>query len=126
MRAVLIGTDNSVREVTLPDDDPEHGEAFALKAVQELVGGWIECVALWPGLDFPPTVCGWVNEEGLLKRLPLNARASQLAWIGPPGVIVGPMVLIGSDGPEWADVPADTIAKLDARWWVTLGEEVKP
>ena len=53
---------------------PANGREFTLKEVQAVVGGYIEAVSIPRS-----TRTMWVNEEGLLKGLPLNEEASQLA-----------------------------------------------
>ena len=56
---------------------------FKLKEMQEIVGGYIEIVSLDGGMIMV------VNEEGLLKRLPPNVIASELAG----RVIVGSVLV---------------------------------
>ena len=59
------------------------------KAGQRIVGGLIQPVDM-------PTVRAtiWVNEEGLLLRLPLNRRATELLWTNQPEHI-GFTILVG-------------------------------
>lgn len=54
-----------------------------LPVLQEIVGGWIEHVPL------PDGRCMWVNEEGLMKGLPYNPQASEMAGRR----IVGPVAI---------------------------------
>lgn len=89
MRALLITSNGVVAEVQLSDAREE----ARLLELQRLVGGYIE------GIAHPhrPDVMGIINEEGKLKRLPVNKVATRL--FGPvlreDDVIVGPCVLIG-------------------------------
>ena len=81
------------------------------------VGGYIELVSIWSG-----RVTMYVNEEGLLKGLPRNARASRLRdqgqpktpWNGHPGdywkyqhgldlALVGDALLLGPPDGEGND-----------------------
>ena len=78
-----------------------------LSTLQNLVGGYIESVNII-GL---PTAHAYVNEEGLLKHLPVNPVASRLAG----RTIVGPMIVLGNgpDGSE-GDVPEEIYGLLKA------------
>jgi hypothetical protein len=60
---------------TIIKTDGQHIEMATvnLHTLQNAVGGYIEGVYLRDGR------CMYVNEEGLLKRLPLNLWASELA-----------------------------------------------
>lgn len=73
-----------------------------LETFQELVGGYIEGVAI------PGGVMAYVNDEGLLKGLPHNAVATTLA--GRP--IVGRMIVFGVSGPNEVDVPERYLRSL--------------
>lgn len=70
-----------------------------LERLQELVGGYIEAV---PGLtkrEDTPCVA-FVNEEGILKGLPLNTLASEIWAAAAPQMatsLVGTMVVIEGD-----------------------------
>ena len=66
---------------------PSEGNHFGLKELQEAVGGYIQLVTLKTGKILV------VDEEGLLKNLPLNTKATILA--GQP--IVGPAVICSAD-----------------------------
>lgn len=73
----------------------EPREFTSLEDYQAAVGGWIEAVDL-PG--FGVTI--YVNEEGLLRQLPFNSRASFLWWYHVPearqkAMLVGDAVLVG-------------------------------
>ncbi len=53
---------------------PEKGRKFKLEELQRFVGGYIERVRT----RGPHPRNMWVNEEGLLKDLPVNAEATML------------------------------------------------
>jgi hypothetical protein len=85
---------------TLDSRDPAYftDNAMNLKAMQDLVGGYIECVALNPpvvelGATFVYMI---VNEEGKLDGLPVNRAATDIAHAhGLQGdYIVGPAILL--------------------------------
>ena len=62
-----------------------------LKALQAEVGGYIEAISL-DGMAFI------VNEEGKLRGLPENFRFGN-------DVLVGTVLLVGTDGEVFCDVP---------------------
>ena len=66
--AYLIDTDGSEKEVL-----PETGNRFTLDELQKLVGGYVITVRLNDGYKM------YVDEDGLLLRLPYNKRASEMA-----------------------------------------------
>lgn len=71
-----------------------------------LDGGWLEGIRLPKYVD----VFGYVDEEGLLKQLPPNPRASTLAG----QTLVGPCVLVGDNGSiDTVGIPAKTLARLE-------------
>lgn len=70
--------------------EPADGKKFTLKEMQDHVGGYIERVSLGGNDEM------WVNEEGLLKGLPLNQKATALVRLrapGFPGLIVGDVLV---------------------------------
>ena len=79
---------------------------------QQVVGGWIEPVGI-PSLG----VTLYMNEEGLLQRLPLNSRVTFLWWFHVPearqrAMLVGDAVIVGApdaDG-NTTDVPAAIVS----------------
>ena len=99
MRAVLVPVDGPPEII-----DVEPGDIGP-----RVLGGWLEIVLLkgWPG----EMVHAYIDEEGKLKGLPVNQLATDLAHV-PGDVIAGPMVILGSDGPEEADVPEEVLAAL--------------
>lgn len=86
LSAAVIRTDNSI--------DLLHYEV-TLQWLQDMVGGYIEAVDVDP--DGTVMYC---NEEGKLINLPVNVIATELfrASHGFYDVIMGNVVLIGSDG----------------------------
>lgn len=69
-----------------------------LEALQTAVDGYIETVTLIPG-----KAVMIVNEEGLLRGMAPNPAASMIARTK----IVGPALIVGVDGEEFTDIPAD-------------------
>ena len=69
-----------------------------LEALQAAVDGFIETVTL-----VQDRAVMLVNEEGLLRDLPLNPVASAVANTQ----IVGTAIVVGVDGEEFTDVPED-------------------
>jgi hypothetical protein len=79
-----------------------------LREIRAVVGGYIEGIRL--GAD----VYMYVDEEGKLKGLPMNSRATALAiGAGLPDFVVGPVLLVGFDGsPEIASLPPEFVERL--------------
>jgi hypothetical protein len=120
-----------VRGLVIPADSnsPVHIRDFAhLHDYQVAVDGWIEAV------DIPPLEATvYVNEEGLLRHLPFNARATFLWWYELPQVrqqamLVGDAVMIGLPGldGESTDLPRATLTLLTEKspWAVVTLVEV--
>jgi hypothetical protein len=82
------------------DDTPCTVVTFThFSEVNTLIGGWFEAIG---SLNPHAEVVAYVDEEGLLKGLGRNMRASGL--LQRP--IVGPALVFGvSTGPDEADVP---------------------
>jgi hypothetical protein len=66
----------------------EFTDNTVLEVLQKAVSGYIESVYLTPDLIM------WVNEEGKLKHLPLNIRATQ-QYVQAVGSIIGSDVIVG-------------------------------
>lgn len=64
MMAILIRADGTDEEV-----QPANGKSFTLEEAQKLVGGYVELLRI-------PDNIMLVNEEGKMRRLPQNDRAS--------------------------------------------------
>lgn len=88
-RLVVIKTDGTVEEL-------DQKKAPDLKQLQSIVGGYIELV---PGLKYEgDEAYMYVNEEGKLKGLPINYKATELFQkiFGPFDVVCGNVaVLVG-------------------------------
>lgn len=69
-----------------------------LEALQAAVDGFIEAVTL-----VQDRAVMLVNEEGLLRDLPLNPVASAVSNTQ----IVGTAIVVGVDGEEFTDIPED-------------------
>lgn len=65
--ATIIKTNGEIYRV-----DPKNGKDFQLKELQEIVGGYIECVYMNDKIQMV------VNEEGKILGLPINVAASSL------------------------------------------------
>ena len=63
-----------------------------VRGIQEAVGGYFEVVAIRPGL------CLLCDEEGKIKRLKPNVILKR-------DIIVGPVVIVGSEGEDFTDCP---------------------
>ena len=106
-----------VKGLVIPADPElpiEIREFKRLEDYQAAVGGWIEAV------DVPPLgITTYVNEEGLLQKLPFNSRATFLWWYELPHVrhqtmLVGDAVVVGlpdGDG-DSTDIPEATLTLL--------------
>lgn len=100
--------------VPVDETEPLEQREFAtLDDYQTAVDGWIEAVEI-PSLD----ITIYVNEEGLLRSLPFNPRASFLWWFHVPGahqaMLVGSAVIVGSsdDNGDSTDVPQAAVDLL--------------
>lgn len=92
-----------VKGIVVPGDGEaplELREFSELGDYQQVVGGWIEPVSI-PLLGLRL----YMNEEGLLQRLPLNFRATFLWWFHVPEarqrvMLVGDAVIVGAPDAE--------------------------
>ncbi|WP_341210582.1 DUF3846 domain-containing protein [uncultured Microbacterium sp.] len=85
----------------------EQREFATLDGYQAAVGGWIETVDV-PGLG----ITIYANEEGLLRRLPFNSRASFLWWYH----VSGAQAMLVGNAARRVSVPRSRIAaERDAR-----------
>jgi len=105
-----------VKGIYIPADDSEALEIRELEKLEDYqaaVDGWIEAVDV-PSLG----VTIYVNEEGLLRHLPFNPRASFLWWYHVPGahqaMLVGDVVIVGppDDNGDGTDVPEEVVDLL--------------
>lgn len=105
-----------VKGIHVPIDESEPLELreFAtFDDYQAAVDGWIEAV------DVPsPGVTIYVNEEGVLRHLPFNSRASFLWWFHVPGahqaMLVGNAVIVGlpDENGDSTDMPREVVDLL--------------
>lgn len=93
MKGIVIPVEGPVREANVD----------GYEAMKEVVGGWVEGVTLRQARMY-------VNEEGLLRGLPVNPRASAL-YLFTHGIIstpiVGDVLILGPivDDGEDSDIP---------------------
>lgn len=73
-----------------PESQPavKQVDQLDLRTMQGLVGGYIECVPLAPGVDM------FVNEEGLLRSLPPNRLIRRIDGAEIP--IVGDAIIVAT------------------------------
>lgn len=69
MNSYIIKSDGTITPYS-----PADGRAFTLKEMQQAVGGYIQQVGRFQNKSI------WADEEGLLKELPLNEKASRLCF----------------------------------------------
>jgi len=97
INAVIVEANGTVRKAEIEN---------ALGAFQAVVGGYIEGI-------FKPDFTIYVNEEGILMRLPLNERIAEVADYPQPlfgnALIVGPADSDGND----TDVPAHIVTHYE-------------
>ena len=101
-----------------------------LTAFQMLVGGYIETVE--PVIMKGHNVVMLVNEEGRLQGLPINKNAtycfsglkSQFLRKDDPRVILGPAIIIGVAGDEFASLTGSEIETLKLRLSEVCDEEI--
>jgi hypothetical protein len=73
----LLKTDGTTEEI----------KDTSLEGMQNAVGGWIEIVQTIDGKEMV------VNEEGKMKNLPHNQKATKMAKIHPNDYIVGDVII---------------------------------
>lgn len=103
-----------------PDEPMTEVQVDSLEDCQEIVGGYIEPVDI---TELGITI--YVNEEGLLRQLPLNSRATFLWWYFVPearqkAMLVGPTLVVGlpNRSGESTDIPQGaTELLLDPGLW---------
>ncbi|MFD6699403.1 DUF3846 domain-containing protein [Microbacterium sp. NPDC060117] len=95
-----------VRGLVIPADDEQPLREIDVSvpdAVAQAVGGLMEAVDL---IDFGATV--YVNESGVLQRMPFNSRATFLWWYYVPSSrgrarLVGDAIIVGLPDDDGAD-----------------------
>ncbi|MEV7757833.1 DUF3846 domain-containing protein [Microbacterium sp. NPDC089180] len=106
-----------VQGIIIPVSDADDMRALEFREVkdyQRAVGGWIEAIDI---LSFGCTM--YLSEEGLIRGLPYNRRATYLWWYHVPHArgqarLAGDAVLVGLPGQDgWnTDVPVTEQALL--------------
>ncbi len=98
----------------MPGCAPELAEVEnTLEAMQQAVGGYIETITL-PGGPQTGGLTVIVNEEGKLRGLPPNGRLS--CGGHSTDLLVGPVLVVRSEGDEFAPVTADDLAFVRRNW----------
>lgn len=112
---IFIPADGPCRLV--PCDD---GDTCKLSTLQQLVGGFIEVTesSLEPTWAREPVECIHliVNEEGLLRQLPDNPRATELYVCGDRSAIVGDAVLMAARGEDLIGFPKPVCKTICDEW----------
>lgn len=89
-----------------------------LEAIKGVVGGWLE--AIHPGVISHGNWHAYVDEEGKLKGAPFNEAGTALAykcgWMPYGDILCGPVMFLGSNGPDEADVPIEVVAVATQIW----------
>lgn len=96
-----------------PGEPPRHvWITNSLSALQKAVGGYIETITLPNGVVI---IC---DEEGRLKGLPFNFRTMICDFVGP-------VVICGSKGCEFADLPIsfEGMKRFMPQLWADVKEE---
>lgn len=106
-----------VKGIIIPteaDDPITEYEVSALEDYQAVVGGWIEPVDI-----HALGITVYVHEEGLLRNLPFNSRATFLWWYNVPqsrqsAMLVGPALAVGlpDRNGDSTDIPPAVIELL--------------
>jgi hypothetical protein len=83
IHALVVRTDNTTERIEVP-------EVEISNAIKSAIGGWFDHVTIQPHLDF------WVDDESLLKGLPLNRVATRFyEMLGASSPIAGDVVFTG-------------------------------
>lgn len=86
-----------------PDGTHEEKVFKQLEDYQAAIAGWITAVRLYD-YNGDEIACAYVDDEGLLKNLPLNPMASALSFLfGNTPHLVGNAVLVGGNDGEGYD-----------------------
>lgn len=112
-----------MRAVRIPVEGPITVEdvSLTLRYLQDAVGGRSEHLII-PALG----VSMYVNERGTVMGLPVNDRATEIAWniLGDKETIVGNVVILGPpEGANHTDVPQGFIDRLEAVEWLEQDEQ---
>lgn len=93
VKGVVIRPDCTFEELTLKE----------LTDYQTAIGGFITGVKLF-NFDGKEVACGYVDDEGILKRLPLNALGSAISFLfGNTPYLAGNLLIVGKADAEGYD-----------------------
>lgn len=108
IEGLVVQADGTVRRITLDQD----AGGSTLRAMQDVVGGFIEAAPIDTIADQPVSV--YVNEEGLLIGLPPNLTMS---LENPYGLLVGDALIVGAVDSEGYDtsVPPEVVAYFEQK-----------
>lgn len=108
--------ENKLTVIICPVDRPAYAAEIdnTLQALQEAVGGYIECVPIEfvgfrngvLGIQTIEGVCCIVDEEGVWKDLPLNHRAV------PGGSYYGTAVYVGVSGEDFCSLTKNQMSQI--------------
>jgi hypothetical protein len=93
-----------VKGVVIHPDGTHTEQLFKqLSDYQQAIDGWITAVRLYD-YNGEEIACAYVDDEGLLKNLPLNPMASALSFLfGNTPHLVGNAVIVGGNDGEGYD-----------------------
>lgn len=103
IKGVVIRPDSTYEVVTLKE----------LTDYQRIIDGFITAVRFY-SFEGKSVACGYVDDEGILKRLPLNPLGSAISFLfGNNPYLAGDLIIVGDADEEGydTDVP-DYILKL--------------
>lgn len=123
---IVIPADEEQKARLLRCDD---GDTCKLETLQNLVGGPIEAAesSLETTWAREPVDCIHliVNDEGLLRQLPDNRRATDLCAYGDCSVIVGDAVLMAGHGEDLIGFARPVCETIGSEWNLDLEETGK-
>jgi len=85
-----VGQEPIIISIYKTTEGDENEGSFA-KSIKALIGGYFQCLTIAADYDCVGYVGMWVDDEGLIKHLPLNKKASKIANTG----IVGNVLITG-------------------------------
>ena len=104
-----------IMAIIIPPEGPANIGPISqdLRTLQSTVGGYIEAVYAMHDEDGRPSVTFWCNEDGKIKNLGLNRRATALWYTlsgGPTGdYLSGTVVVTGFDDGEGDMLPVPEV-----------------
>lgn len=116
--------------IFIPADGPcrlmacDDGDSIKLETLQELVDGPIEVTASCLGASWARELVDGidliVNEEGLLRELPDNPRATDLYAYGDRSVIVGDAILAAGRDEDLIGFPKPVCKTICDEWLLKM------